>query len=60
VGDKNVAPPRTVERGGLIEYHVRINKAFANPFDPCVCDLMGVVTMPSVTIESVDLTPTLY
>lgn len=49
----NLTPPppppsnRTVERGGMIEFHVRVNKAFANPFDPCDCDLMGIVTTPS-------------
>ncbi len=34
-------------RGGLVEYHVKINKAFANPFDPRDCDLMALVTTPS-------------
>ena len=29
------------------ERHFKISKTFANPFDPCVCDVRAVVTTPS-------------
>ena len=41
------APPRTYPRGALVEYHVKINKAFANPFDARDCDLVALVKTPS-------------
>ncbi|HLX64948.1 MAG TPA: hypothetical protein VKX17_27005 [Planctomycetota bacterium] len=35
------------ERGALVEYHVKINRAFANPYDPRDCDLTAIVKTPS-------------
>ena len=37
----------TTERGQRVDLHFKINKAFANPFDPCDCDLMALVRTPS-------------
>ncbi len=45
---KPVPPaPRTYPRGALVEYHVKINKAFANPYDARDCDLVALVKTPS-------------
>ena len=39
--------PAPAMRGSLVEYHVKVNKAFANPFDARDCDLSAVITTPS-------------
>jgi len=39
--------PHSVQRGERVDLHFKINKAFANPFDPRDCDLMAVVRTPS-------------
>ena len=38
---------KTFGHGALVEYHLKINKAFANPYDPRDCDLTAVIKTPS-------------
>jgi hypothetical protein len=41
------AASESVCTGGLWQCHLKINRAFANPFDPCQCDLTACISTPS-------------